>query len=177
MFVKLSGLLVFAWAVAAHGLGLAATVSDTQGRPVNLAVLSGKPVVLFYEEKEATDANQALKDELLKRGREANLLSAVRVIAVANVRAYDWFPARPFVIHAVRDIEKKVGIPVYLDWGGALSRSPPGLAASGASVLLLDRGGGVRFTKHGRLSRAEMEALLGMLDDMVRNPEASRGDR
>ena len=59
------------WVVLLVGLGgpvlaqpLDATVETTRGGAVQLAALWGKPVVVFYEDKDGTGQNQPLKEEL-----------------------------------------------------------------------------------------------------------------
>ena len=115
-----------------------ARISNTHGKSVWLAQLWGKPTVMFYEDKDSTSQNQALKDELFKQGKERGLLDSVSVIAIANVRGFDWFPAKNFVVGAVKDAQKRSGLPVYLDWSGRLSSKPWSLSATGSTVMVID---------------------------------------
>ncbi|MDQ3264368.1 MAG: YtfJ family protein [Myxococcota bacterium] len=147
--------------------GLDAQVIATDGKPVQLASRWGKPTVLFYEDKDSGTLNQALKDALFRQGAQQDALGAVTVIAVANVREYDWFPARNFVVSAVKDSEKKVGIPVYLDWEGRLSRSPFNLRSTGSTVMVLDGQGRRRWSKTGALSPGEVTQVLALLGELV----------
>lgn len=145
-----------------------ARVSNTKGQSVWLAQKWGKPTVLFYEDKDGTFQNQALKDALFQKGRETGLLEAVSVVAIANVRGFDWFPAKNFVVAAVKDAEAKSGIPVYLDWSGALSQKPWSLDAEGSTVLVVDGGGEkVLFSKHGKLSAEEIKQVFELLGSLV----------
>lgn len=155
---------------AANGWGAAmdARVSNTKGQSVWLAQLWGKPTILFYEDKEGTPLNQALKDALFKRGEEKGLLQAVSVIAVANVRGFDWFPAKNFVMSAVKDAEKTSGIPVYLDWDGVLSGKPWNLGATGSTVVVIDAAGEqLLFSKAGALTPSEIEQVFTLLGSQV----------
>lgn len=162
-------LLLLAAAGTAAAEGRAdATVTSTDGKPVRLGDLyRGKPAVLFYEDKSSTSLNQALKDELFRQGKEHGLLDAVAVVAVANVKAFDWFPASNFVVSAVKDTEKAVKVPVYLDWKGTLAKAPWSLDARGATVVLVDRKGEVQYSKTGQLTPAEVTALLARLDRLI----------
>jgi predicted transcriptional regulator len=95
-------------------------------------------------------------------------LEAVSVLAVANVRDFDWFPAKNFVLAAVKDAEAKSGIPVYLDWSGALSARPWGLGASGSGVVVVDSSGEkVLFSKQGKLSAEEIDRVFELLATQV----------
>jgi len=154
-------------AAAAWGQPLDARVSNTQGKSVWLAQLRGKPTVLFYEDKDSTAENQALKDELFRQGKEKGLLEAATVIAIANVQGYDWFPAKNFVVSAVKDTEKTSGIPVYLDWNGTLSSKPWNLSATGSTVLVFDAKGERLFSRTGKLSPAEIQQVFGLLATLV----------
>ena len=147
---------------------LDATVSTTSGSDVKLASLRGKPTVVFYEDRDSTELNQSLKDELFKRGREEHLLKEVSVVAIANVKGFNWFPARNFVISAVKDTEKKAGVPVYLDWSGALWNAPWKLPSKTASVVVLKSDGRLLLQFTGKLKPEErtavFEALKGELN-------------
>lgn len=161
--------VVMSAALTAWGQPLDAQVFNTKGSPVRFARLWGRPTVVFYEDKDATAQNQALKDELFKRGKDAGLLDAVSVIAVANVKGFDWFPAKNFVIGAVKDAEKTSGIPVYLDWRGALMSAPWSLSEKGSTVLVIDASGEqVLFSKMGPLSPEEITRVFDLLSSLVR---------
>lgn len=152
----------------ARGAEMDARVSNTKGQSVWLAQKWGKPTVLFYEDKDGTFQNQALKDALFQKGKEKGLLGAVSVVAIANVRGFDWFPAKNFVLAAVKDAEARSGIPVYLDWSGALSAKPWGLEAVGSSVLVVDGAGEkVLFSKSGKLTAEEIDQVFDLLSSLV----------
>jgi hypothetical protein len=146
---------------------LDATVETTRGGAVKLSSLWGKPVVVFYEDKDGTGQNQSLKDELEAQGRARGLTRSVRVVAVASVEGYDWFPAKNFVVSAVKDAESQSGIPVYLDWQGALKRKPWGLTGRGSTVLVLDGAGTLFFSRNGALTREEISQVVTLLVRLV----------
>lgn len=165
---KWIGVALALLAGGAWGAPMDARISNTQGKSVWLARLWGKPTVIFYEDKESTAQNQVLKDELFKQGRERGLLDAALVIAIANVRGFDWFPARNFVVGAVKDAQKRSGIPVYLDWSGTLTGKPFSLSATGSTVLVIDASGErVLFSKNGVLSEDEVRQVFGVLATLV----------
>ena len=152
----------------AWGAPMDARISNTHGKSVWLAQLWGKPTVMFYEDKDSTSQNQALKDELFKQGRERGLLDSVSVIAIANVRGFDWFPAKNFVVGAVKDAQKRSGLPVYLDWSGRLSSKPWSLSATGSTVMVIDATGErVLFSKTGQLTEEESRQVLELLGTLV----------
>lgn len=144
-----------------------ATVENSNGSTTKLSSLWNKPTVLFYEDRDSTALNQHVKDALFERGKTQQMLERVSVVAVANVAAYDWFPARNFVLAAVRDVEKKVNVPVYLDFKGSLAATPWNLPPKSSTVVVLDAQGRTVWKAQGRLAPAKVDELFEQLDRMV----------
>ena len=141
-----------------------AIVETSSGAKAHLASLWKRPTVLFYEDKDSSRLNQHVKDALFARGRDHGLLEAVSVVAVANVAAFDWFPARNFVLAAVRDVEREAHVAVYLDFKGALATAPWNLPPKSSTVLVLSPEGQVVWKAKGRLSEDELHALFVALE-------------
>jgi hypothetical protein len=150
---------------------LDATVENSSGSSTRLSTLWKKPTLLFYEDRDSTQINQHVKEALFAAGKARGLLDSVTVIAVANVAAYDWFPARNFVLAAVRDVEKKFNLPVYLDFKGQLAAPPWSLPAKSSTVVLLDAGGVIRTSWKGRLSEADVSAMFERLAALLDEPK------
>ncbi len=146
---------------------LDARVETSNGNPVALEVLKGKPLLLFYEDRDSTGLNQALKDELFKRGKAAGLLDAVKVVAVADLEGFNWFPARDFALAGVRDAERKAGIPVYVDWSGRLRAAPWKLKEGTSNVVLLDAGGAEQLRFSGALDEKQRAQLFDAIAALV----------
>lgn len=141
------------------------TTADTYVRLAD--AFRGRPAVMFYEDRASTTLNQELKDRLFVVGKEKGLLDAVSIVAIANVSAYDWVPARQLVIAAVKDTEKKVGVPIYLDWTGVMSQQPWSLKANSSTVVLVDRSGAVRYAKQGALKSTDVDEVLELLGSLI----------
>lgn len=146
---------------------LDATVENSNGSTVQLRSLWKRPAVLFYEDRDSTELNAHVKTALFEQGRARGMLTSVTVVAVANVAAYNWFPARNFVLAAVRDSEKKFSVPIYLDFTGGLTRAPWNLPAKSSTVVAVDATGVARFVRKGRLSEADVVALFEQLEALV----------
>ncbi|MBL8937663.1 MAG: hypothetical protein JNM69_24080 [Archangium sp.] len=144
-----------------------ATVETSSGSTTRLSALWAKPTVLFYEDRDSTALNQHVKDALYEKGKTEHMLDQVSVVAVANVAAYDWFPARNFVLAAVRDVEKKVNLPVFLDFKGSLATAPWNLPPKSSTVLVLDGSGRAVWKAQGRLSKEKLAELFTELDKLV----------
>jgi hypothetical protein len=154
-------------ALANGGPVLDATVENSSGSHTRLSTLWQRPTVLFYEDRDSTALNQHVKDELTARARQPGLAEQVSVVAVANVAAWDWFPARNFVLAAVKDIERKFNLPVFLDFKGSLSSAPWNLPAKSSTVLVLDPSGRAVWRAQGRLSREKVDELFAELERLV----------
>ena len=143
-----------------------ATLSTSKGDRVRLSRWRGKPVILFYEDKDSTTLNLPLKDELFTRGRERGLLQSAWVVAIANLEKYDFFPAREIALSYVRDEEKKAGVPILVDLEGTLGDAPWKLPTKTSNVMLLDAEGTLVFRHSGRMKpedRVRFFTALGAL--------------
>lgn len=144
-----------------------AVVETSSGSRMHLDTLWKRPTVLFYEDKESSDLNQHVKDALFRVGKEKGLLESVSVVAVANVAAFDWFPARNFVLAAVKDVEKKANVPVYLDFKGHLAAPPWSLPPKSSTVCILNQTGEVVWKVKGRLKDSEVQELFEVLGRLL----------
>lgn len=149
-----------------------ATLETSTGAETSLgSVLArSKTTVLFYEDRDSTTLNQHVKEALFARGKSKGLLDAVTVIAIANVMKWNWFPARNFVLKAVRDIESKVHVPIYLDFTGNLTRAPWSFASDTSTVMVLSGSASAQqpvLQFKGRLSDDEVEKLFSTLEALA----------
>lgn len=144
-----------------------ATLRGSNGKEVALSRWRGKPVILFYEDRHSTTLNSPFKEALFARGREQGLLDVAWVVAVANLEAYDFFPARGIALSHVRDEEKKWGIPILVDLKGTLGATPWNLPKKTSSVVLLNESGQVVFRYSGRMKEEDMEAFFRALGALL----------
>ncbi|MBZ4397949.1 hypothetical protein OWM54_16205 [Myxococcus sp. MISCRS1] len=144
-----------------------ATLRTSSGEEVRLSRWRGKPVILFYEDKDSTKLNAGLKEELFARGKERNLLGAATVVAVANLMKFDFFPARQIALSYVRDEEKKVGVPILVDLKGAMGEAPWTLPLKTSNVLLLDAQGVLVYRHSGKMKPEEQTAFFESLSKLV----------
>lgn len=142
-------------------------LTGTDGKPAQLHRYAGRPAVVFYEDRGSLDANQAVKDALIERGRQEGLLKAVSVIAVANIAAYDFSPAREIATAFIRRAERKAGIPILLDTSGVLQSPPWNLPDDASTVLVLDRDGLVVWRHSGPVPADSREQLFSQLSRLV----------
>jgi len=144
-----------------------ATLRTSAGDEVRLSRWRGKPVILFYEDKDSTTLNSALKETLFARGRERGLLDSASVVAVANLQKFDFFPARQIALSYVRDEEKKAGVPILVDLDGTLGAAPWQLPMKTSNVLLLDAAGALVFRHSGQMKPEEAAAFFTALSRLI----------
>jgi len=154
-------------AVALTTAPLDAQVHDGRGRAVALSAFQGKPTVLFYEDKDSTEMNKALKEELFRRGKAENLLEAVSVVAVANVAGYNWFPAKGFAQAGIRKASRQFGLPVLADWTGTLRQPPWNLPDKTSTVVVLTPSGTEVLRASGQLGPETSERIFATLRELI----------
>lgn len=154
-------------AVEPRSSPLEATLRGSDGAEAPLSKWRGKPVILFYEDKDSTKLNQALKEELFERGKQHGLLEAAWVVAVANLEKFNFFPARQIALSYVRDEEKKVGVPILVDLDGTLGGQPWSLPKKTSTVMLMDATGAVVYAYSGRLEEAERQVFFTTLSRLL----------
>ncbi len=139
-----------------------ATVEDADGHLLGLARLLGKPILVVYEDQGSATQNQPLKDDLAKLARGDRYRGAVGIVPVADVSAFDFWPARGFVKDAIRAESRKAGTTVYCDWTGGFRRALS-LTPKRSNVVLAGRDGKVLFARAGALSEEERARLVRLL--------------
>ena len=146
---------------------LDARLRGSGGAEARLSRWRGKPVILFYEDRDSLELNSRFKDSLFERGKAEGLLGAASVVAVANLQAFDFWPARGIALSFVRDAERKAGIPILVDLDGTLARAPWALPPRTSNVVLLDAGGRPVFVHSGRLEDADAARFFAALEELL----------
>lgn len=136
-------------------------VKDTSGRPHALPDAAGA-VLLLYEDRDTQDENAELKRTLAAGMMAPDAHPRFRLMPVADLEGYDWWPARNYALDAIRKEEKKDDGTVYLDWSGAV-RKQWGLPRKRASVVLVASDGRALFQGSGRLTPQQLAELLQRL--------------
>ncbi len=149
------------------GAPLDAQVWTAEGRQISLRSFWGKPTVVLYESRAATELNRPLKDALWRRGCDPAARGAAQVLGVAALGELDWWPARALAERAVRERQAKVGIPVLIDWKGALTGGVWQLRSDSSSVIVLDSGGKMVFRATGALDDAQVRQVFQILEDLT----------
>ena len=137
-------------------------LEDAEGRAVQLQAFHGKPILIVYEDRDSSQQNQVLKDELAKLAAGDRYKSGIALAAVADVSEYDFWPARGFVKDAIREESRKQGTTIYCDWTGRL-RDALQLKRGVSNVVLVGKRGQVLFAADGPLPTEDRKRLIALL--------------
>jgi len=146
-----------------------ARIEDPDGRTAELKAFAGKPILIVYEDRDSATQNQALKKELAEVARGDRYRTRIALAAIADVSAWNFWPARGLVQDAVRDESRKQGTTIYCDWTGAF-RDAYQLRRGVSNVVLVGRDGRVLFAAEGAVAPAERKRLFNLLKDQVESP-------
>jgi predicted transcriptional regulator len=143
-----------------------ARVEDADGRSMELKAWKGKPILIVYEDKDSTQQNQALKDDLAKLAKGDRYKSRVALAAVADVSSYDFWPVKGFVKDAIREESKKQKTTIYCDWSGSF-RATYRLRRGTSNVVLVGKDGRVLFAAEGTVSGPQRKRLIKLLREQL----------
>jgi hypothetical protein len=135
-------------------------VKDADDHAAKLSALRGNgPALIVYEDKDASDQNAKFKERLGKLRDKDAAARKVKLVAIADVASWDFWPAKGFVKDALRDAGKKSGITVWADWTGA-GRKALDAQSSRSNLVLVDAAGKVLWSSAGGLSASQEDDLL-----------------
>lgn len=143
-----------------------ARAEDVDGRVMELKSFKGKPILILYEDKESARQNVALKEDLAKLAKGDRYKSSIALAAIADVSAYDFWPAKGFVKDAIREESKKQKTTIYCDWNGSF-RTALHLRRGVSNVVLVARDGKVLFAAEGTLSADQRKKLIGLIREQI----------
>lgn len=143
-----------------------AVLEDADGRRSEIAKLRGRPVLIMYEDRDSAKQNEPLKNELRALARGDRYKSAITLAAVADVSAWDFWPAKGFVKDAIRDESKKQGTTIYCDWTGAF-RGAYKLRRGVSNVVLIGKDGRVLFAASGPMAADQRKKLIDVIKAQV----------
>ena len=139
--------------------GVDFTLETSSGGNKALSSLRGKVVVMFYEDRHHTETNAKVKEAVGKYGLENKLQGKVEVLAVANLKGYDFNPAEGIARRAIQAIAARFNISIWMDWKGVVI-DKTGAQDANANVVVFDKDGAVKWKRAGRLSEADQQSLL-----------------
>jgi len=136
-----------------------ASAESLDGKEFNVNEMRGRTTVIFYESKDVTTQNRALKAALKNQKKNEGYGENVQVIAVADVSAWNFWPAKGFVQDAIRKEEKKSGHPIYLDWTGTFGKAFR-MDRSASNVVLVGPDSRVKVSHAGPVPAGKVLDIL-----------------
>jgi alkyl hydroperoxide reductase subunit AhpC len=143
------------------------SIESGNGEIVTDKSVRGKIVVMFYEKREITRKNADMKDrlnEMFDRQPE-NIRQAIVRLPVIDCSGVFW-PVTEIWKKGLRDNSKRVGMTVYCDWSGNVSRNF-GMVSDESNMVILDGKNTIRYRFSGRLDQNRLEEIIDTLHYLV----------
>ena len=151
-----------AWALPQVGTPLSAVAVDDVAAAQPRTLPIGRPLLVLYEDREAQSQNEHARAVLGRINDVPQNRERFEFMAVADVAAWNWWPARRAVLSDLKDIARKHNTTIYADWHGAL-RKTWGLTQHRSAIVLTDGAGKVRFASEGPVTDEQLRALVAAL--------------
>ena len=151
-----------AWALPQVGASLTAIAVEDVAAAQSRTLPIGRPMLVLYEDREAQSQNEHARVVLGRINDVPQNRERFEFMAVADVAAWNWWPARRAVLSDLKDIAHKHNTTIYADWHGAL-RKTWGLTQHRSAIVLTDGAGKVRFASEGPVSEEQLRTLVAAL--------------
>jgi hypothetical protein len=144
-------------------------VESGDGEKVTEKSVKGKVVIMFYEKRDVAKKNADMKDKLneLFDCQPVNIQRTIVRLPVIDCSHVFW-PVSEIWKKGLRDNSKRVGMTVYCDWTGNVSRDFRMLPDE-SNMLILDDKGMIRYRFSGKIDQARLDEIKYTLDQLVRN--------
>ncbi len=170
LFAWLVSMLVATAASALPKVGSARpgiVLVDGWDRAFDLAKVE-RPLLLIYEDEGSSAQNQTLKDELIKLEQSRHYRKSVAHLVVADVSAYDYWPAKGIAKGELQKWSQKLGIVIYGDFSGQAKKKLQ-VDAGKSNVVFYSSDGKVLFSHSGPLTQKDRAELLDLVKDRTRS--------
>lgn len=165
-----------AFALPAQGtVRPALSLVDVEDQAVELRGVNGKPMVVVLENRESAEQNTSFKSDLATLNKSKEAREGYVLIPIADVEGYDYWPARGFVKDAIREQNKKLGRPIWVDWRGQARRTF-GASKDKSVILIFGKDGKLKFAAEGTLGTAQRaQAMTALKCELTPCGEKSEG--
>lgn len=143
------------------------SIESGDGKQLNASDLSGRVVVLFYQDRDSRKLNRPVQAHL--KAFYANAGPAARnVLRLGVVDATSaFFAMRPLWRSKIASATKEEGVTIYADWDGRI-RQAYGLKTGTSSLLVLDATGKIRYHRSGLIPDSEYATIERVIAESVR---------
>jgi predicted transcriptional regulator len=156
--------VVSVWAISTGEIPPSVTLSGDTGGKVSGGAwhsdeMKGKVAILFYVDPDEKDLNEAFAQRLKQKHYDTDKVASTAVVNMAAT----WKPN--MIIEALlKRKQKKFPRAVYVKDKKKVLVTQWGLADDSYDVLIFDRKGRVLYSKSGKMSPAEIEKALAIID-------------
>jgi hypothetical protein len=142
-------------------------IASGSGELLTLDEVKGKVVVIFYETKEVSKKNAAIKDRFneLYDSQPAPIRESIVRLPVFNCSSVVW-PVTYLWKDGLVKNSARVGITIYGDWDGKMFRDY-GMKDNESNVMMLDKSGFIRYFFAGKIDEDRFEQIKSTLADLV----------
>ena len=144
-----------------------AMLIDGWGRSTPTRTFVGRVGLVFYEDRQSSQSSAALKTQLarLTAARPADL--PLRVIPIADVTRYDYWPVRDVVKAVVKTESLRHDLPIFVDFDG-LAANAFAARHGESTIVLYGADGHLRMRQTGPVSLGDCAAWVDAVVEAVR---------
>ena len=138
-------------------------IKSGQDQKLTLEMVRGKIVVLFYEDRQVVDKNDALKDELTRLYQvqsESIKKEIFRLVVIDCSKAT--FPTLAIWKHQLAQHSQALGFTIYGDWNRRMLLDY-GMEKNDSNFLIIDKNGIIRYSSTGKINQREIENIKNLL--------------
>lgn len=128
----------------------------------------GTVLVVLHQDRTSSDQSPDFKVQLGKLTESPAGRQRLRLVALADVGGYDFWPARRYVKDALRPLREEGGALVLADWQGAV-RKRYRIAAGQSVIFVVSPSGELRALKRGLLGKDEAAQVLQIIAGLLAN--------
>lgn len=142
-------------------------VMDGNNSSMDLNTIKGRVVIGFYEDRDAVNKNQRLKDELknfyvgMNNKLNKNIFKLAIVDATPANALTKWIWKKK-----IQKKSEETGITIYGDWDGEMKKAY-GLSDSESTFLVIDDRGDLRYIKSGKIDSEEFKIIFTLIKKIL----------
>jgi predicted transcriptional regulator len=142
-------------------------VKSADNQELTLTMVKGKVVSLFYESREVTEKNKALKETLKKFFQEqpAAVEEQFARVPVVNCCQANW-PITKVWQYKLHENSQKEGLTIYGDWDGKMF-TDYGMKDKESNYFIIDKKGRIRYVVSGKIGDEEITRIKDLLNQLV----------
>jgi uncharacterized YtfJ-like protein len=151
-----------AWALPPVGAPLPPVAVDDVAAGRKRPLPDAHPVLVMYEDRDAQKQNERARQALGRITDRAENRARFEFVAVADVAAWNWWPAKRYVLADLKQIAQHQNTRLFADWTAALRKAWM-LTAHKSVLVLAAADGEVLFASEGTINEAQLATLVALL--------------